>query len=216
MHPRAIRVAAVRHAFEDFRYRLPIKFGGVALDRVTLLNVNLSVRTADGRVTPGFGSMPLGNVWSFPSRVLTYDQTLAAMKALAGRVEKLYAACTEAGHPIDVTWALEHAVFRAADEVTRDLALAEPIPRLCALVVASAVDAALHDAYGKAFGFSSYHTYGPDFLPHDLGHYLGPEFTGDHVSSHVSREPKPTMPLYHLVGALDPLTDPDVKERPAD
>jgi L-alanine-DL-glutamate epimerase-like enolase superfamily enzyme len=211
-----VRVAAVHHAFEDFRYRLPIKFGGVALDRVTLLNVELSVRTADGRVTPGFGSMPLGNVWSFPSRVLSYDQTLAAMKALAGRVEKLYAGCTEAGHPIDITWALEHDVFRAADEVTRELSLAEPIPRLCALVVASAFDAALHDAYGKAFGVSVYHRYGPDFVPHDLGHYLGPEFAGDHLSNHVSREPKPTMPLYHLVGALDPLTDADVKERPHD
>ena len=31
----------------------------------------------------GFGSMPLGNVWSFPSKTLAYETTLDAMKNLA-------------------------------------------------------------------------------------------------------------------------------------
>ena len=50
------------------------------------------VETALGKPGPGFGSMPLGNVWAFPSR-LTYDQTLAAMKDLAGRIAGLYRMC---------------------------------------------------------------------------------------------------------------------------
>jgi len=33
-----------------------------------------------------------------------------------------------------------------------------------------------HDAFGKVHGLSSYGTYGPDFMTHDLSHYLGPEF----------------------------------------
>ena len=40
---------------------------------------------------------------------------------------------------------------------------------LCTMVAASAFDAAIHDAYGKAHGLNCYHTYGPDFLEHDLG-----------------------------------------------
>ncbi len=39
MKPLDIRIEAVHFAYEDFIYRTPIKFGGVALDRVTLLDV---------------------------------------------------------------------------------------------------------------------------------------------------------------------------------
>ncbi len=213
MNETAVRIEAVSSAYPDFRYRTPIKFGGTALDQVTLLDVTLDVHTANGRCARGFGSMPLGNVWSFPSRVLSYDDTLGAMMSLAARVERLYASCTEFGHPLDLTWALEPEVFRAADAVTRDLALAEPMPRLAALVVASAFDAALHDAFGKVHGVNCYQTYGPDFLPHDVGHYLGAEFHGLRLDQVVSRQPRPVMPLYHLVGALDPLEDGDVPRR---
>jgi L-alanine-DL-glutamate epimerase-like enolase superfamily enzyme len=210
--PTDIRVEEVRFAYEDYRYRTPIKFGGVALDRVTLLNVECAVRTAAGKTARGFGSMPLGNVWSFPSRVLAYDETLAAMRALTERLAALTADYRESGHPIDITHALEPAYVRAAEQVSSRLKLAEPIPVLCALVCASPFDAALHDAFGKAHSLPSYQTYGPDFLAHDLGHYLGPEFKGERLDQYVSREPKPRMPLYHLVGALDPIEAPDVKQ----
>ncbi len=213
MNPRHVRVESVEYRYEDHRYRAPIKFGGVALDRATLLNVNVTVRTLGGQAANGFGSMPLGNVWSFPSRVLGYDQTLAAMKALAAKLQKIFANDRETGHPIDIYHALEPAIFRAAEEVTREQQLAEPVPKLCALVVASPFDAAVHDAFGKAHGLNCYHTYGPDFLDHNLGHYLGPEYAGDRLDRFVHREPKPKLPLYHLIGALDPITDVDIKER---
>ena len=59
-----LRVRDVRTSFQDFRYRTPIKFGGVALDRVTLLNVECDIETEGGRRATGFGSMPLGNAWA--------------------------------------------------------------------------------------------------------------------------------------------------------
>lgn len=210
MPPTDVRIRDVSYSYEDFRYRTPIKFGGVALDRVTLLNVELAVETPAGVVARGFGSMPLSNVWAFPSRVLKYDETLAAMTAVADRVAGTYRRCTLAGHPIDLTHAIETEFLARADEVSRGLA--EPVPRLATLVVASAFDAALHDAFGKAHGLNCYHTYGPDFLPHDLGHYLGPDFSGETLDRYVTREPVPRLPLYHLVGALDPLTPVDVTQ----
>src|ERR671929_153762 len=79
------------------------------------------------------------------------------------------------------------------------------------LVVASPFDAALHDAFGKVHALNCYHTYGPDFLSHDLGHYLGKEFAGEQLDRYVARHPQPRMPLYHLVGALDPLEASDVR-----
>jgi L-alanine-DL-glutamate epimerase-like enolase superfamily enzyme len=214
--PTDIRIDAVSPSFEDHLYRTPIKFGGIASDRVTLLNVVCQVRTLAGKSAQGFGSMPLGNIWSFPSRVLAYDGTLAAMKTLAERITRIYGNCTETGHPIDITWVLEDAIFKAADEVSREINLGEPIPKLCALVVASAFDAALHDAFGKAHGRNCYHTYGPDYLSHDLGHYLGPEFQGEQLHTHIAKQPQEWMPLYHLIGALDPLEAGDVKQRITD
>jgi len=47
------------------------------------------VETVAGQVAKGFGSMPMGNEWSFPSKTLSYDTTLEAMKRLARRIEKI-------------------------------------------------------------------------------------------------------------------------------
>lgn len=211
-----IAVEEVGHAYEDHRYRVPIKFGGVAVDRATLLNVNCVVRTLGGKVANGFGSMPLGNVWSFPSKTLSYDQTLQAMKALAERLARITAEYKAPGHPIDINHHLEPEYLKAAAEVSQVLQLAEPIPKLCALVVASAFDAALHDAFGKAHGLNCYYTYGSEFMTHDLGRYLGPRFAGEYLDRYVLKQPKPRLPLYHLVGALDQLEENDTRDLVSD
>lgn len=209
----AIRIEAVEYDFEDHRYRTPIKFGGVAVDRVTLLNVRAVVATAAGKTATGFGSMPLGNVWSFPSKLLAYDQTLGAMKVLAEKIALRTEAHKEFGHPIDLTWTLEPEYFRIATEISQAQQLADPLPHLATLVVASAFDAALHDGFGKVHGLNCYHTYGRDFLPHDLDHYLGVDFKGERLGQYLCTEPQARMPLYHLVGALDPIEESDVGQR---
>jgi L-alanine-DL-glutamate epimerase-like enolase superfamily enzyme len=208
----AIRIEDVTHSYQDFHYRAPYKFGGFAVDRVTLLNVESVVSLPNGRSAKGFGSMTMGNIWSFPSRVMTYDQTLGAMKALAGKIGGLTRSYREYGHPIDLNFALEPYYLNAAAEVTRDLHLAEPIPKLCTLVTASPFDAALHDAFGKIHGRDVYQTYGPDLLPNDLSKYLGKEYAGRWLHQFLLTRPTPAMPLYHSVGALDPLTASEVTQ----
>src|SRR5262245_48036394 len=76
-------IESIAIAYDEHRYRAPYKFGGVPVDRATILNVTATVRTRGGKLVKGFGSMPLGNVWAFPSRVLDYNATLGAMRALA-------------------------------------------------------------------------------------------------------------------------------------
>ncbi|MCS6953159.1 MAG: enolase C-terminal domain-like protein [Bryobacterales bacterium] len=210
---RGIRVKDLQFGYEDYLYRTPIKFGGRVVDRVTILNVNCVVEDAAGRSARGFGSMPLGNIWSFPSRILSYETTLGAMKTLAERIAAITRAYGEFGHPIDINWALEPEYLRAADEATRQLKLAEPIPKLCTLVTASPFDAAIHDAFGKLHRRSCYRTYGPDLMSRDLGEYLGTDFKGEFPERYVLPKPKPRMPLYHLVGALDPITEQDIDKR---
>jgi L-alanine-DL-glutamate epimerase-like enolase superfamily enzyme len=205
-----VRIVDLQTGMEDVLYRTPIKFGGTQVDRCTLLNVEVTV--SDGaRLARGFGSMPLGNVWSFPSRVLSYDQTLGAMKTLAERASWIAIACTESAHPIELNRLLEPEILKAAGALSSELGLAQPIPKLCALVVASPFDAAIHDAYGKLFGLSSYRTCGPGFLEHDLSRYLGPDFRGERLDRYVLPQAKPRMPMYHLVGAVDPITPADVR-----
>jgi L-alanine-DL-glutamate epimerase-like enolase superfamily enzyme len=209
----AIRIRDVQLAYEEFHYRMPIKFGGAVVERVTLLHVTCEVSDAQGRSARGFGSMPLGNVWAFPSRCLTPDQTLAALKVLAEEVAALWRNSPDYGHPLDLAWEREPACRRAAAQVSQRLALAEPIPTLATLLVASPFDAALHDAFGKLHGRNCYQTYGADFVLHDLGHYLGPEFAGEYLPQYLRPAPAPRLALYHLIGALDPLTAAEVRQR---
>lgn len=206
-----IQIVNVEPSYEDYGYRAPMKFGGSVVTRVTILNVRCTVRGRNGKTATGFGSMPMGNVWSFPSKKLTYDDTLAAMKDLSGRITRLTAGCKEWGHPIDINQVLEPQYLAAAAEISKRLV--QPIPPLCTLVTASPFDLALHDAYGKLHNRSSFQTLGPDYLHHDLSHYLGSEFHGETLDRYISQEPKPRLPLYHLVSAVDPITNEDVKKR---
>ena len=178
-----IRIEEVRFDYQDYHYRTPYRFGAQTVDRVTLLNVNCVVRTQAGKTAHGFGSMTMGNAWSFPSKTMSYDTTLNAMKALAVRISKITNDYREPGHPIDINCALAPEYLKAAAEVSKQLKLTEPIPKLCTLVTASPFDAAIHDAYGKAFGVSCYRTYSADFMPYDLSHYLGADYRVEYLSS---------------------------------
>jgi L-alanine-DL-glutamate epimerase-like enolase superfamily enzyme len=203
----------VSFEYEDYLYRAPMKFGGSVVDRVTILNVHCSVRTVRGRVAKGFGSMPLSNAWAFPSKTMSYDTTLGAMKELAEEIAKITRSYKEFAHPIDINRALDPLYMSAAAGVSERLRLKEPIPKLCTLVTASAFDAAVHDAFGKAHGINCYHTYGPEFMNHDLSHYLGSEYKGEFPNRYLRKEPKPRMPLYHLISAVDPIETTDIAIR---
>lgn len=210
--PTDITIKEVRWDTEDYLYRTPIKFGGVVLNRVTLLHVQLEVISPQGRRAVGRGAMPLGNVWAFPSRSLTYDMTLGAMRELAAEIASIYLESKIAAHPLEITWQLETEILKSTHEVALRLGLHESIPELAALVTASPFDAALHDAFGKLHDRSVYQTYGRDFLDNDLGRFLGIEFRGVPIDQYVSQTPVSQLPLYHLVGALDPLFPEDVEQ----
>ncbi len=207
-----IRVKEIRISYEDFPYRTPYEFGGRSVDRVTLLDVHCTVETISGRVAEGFGSMTMGNEWAFPSKTLSYDTTLNAMKKLAEHIAKITEDYKDPGHPIDINFALETEYLRAAAEVTKEMQLGQSIPKLCTLVTASPFDAAIHDAFGKVHELNCYRTYGPEFMSHDLAHYLAPEFKGEYPSQYLLKSPKPWVWCNHSVGASDPIESADVKK----
>jgi len=209
--PTDIRIVDVTYGFEDFRYRAPYQFGGRTVDEVTILNVHCRVRSRNGKEARGFGSMTLGNAWAFPAA--SQQDGLGAMKALARTLHSVTASSVEMGHPLDLFRVLEPEYLRQAEALTATRTLPTPIPKLCTLVVASAFDAAIHDAYGKAFGLSAYATYGPDFMTRDLSADLGSAFRGEYLDRYVATTPQPRMPVFHSVGASDPIEQADIRTK---
>ncbi len=214
--PTDIRLLEVTTDTEHIGYRAPIKFGGRVVTDAVLLNVRVEVETRLGKRGRGLGSMPMGNIWAWPTRPSTAAQTLAAMVELGQRLAHLAAEYPEFGHPLEITHDLAGQRPAEADRVTAAAGLREPMPRLAQLVAASPTEAAVHDAYGKALGRNSYDVLGEEFVNRDLAGYLGPEFQGEYLDRYTLRQPKPSMPLYHLVGALDPLTGADLPQRIGD
>jgi L-alanine-DL-glutamate epimerase-like enolase superfamily enzyme len=211
--PTDIRICDARASTQYFKYRAPAKFGGRTVTDVVLLDVTMDVETRDGRRGCGFGSMPVGNIWAWPSQKVSTEQTLAAMISFGERMVRCAGDYHGTGHPLEITHDLSTAQQGEANAVACENSLIEPMPRLAQLVAASTLEAAIHDAYGKALGQNSYNLLGPDFVSADLSAYLTPEFKGEYLDRSTLREPKPRMPLYHLIGALDPLSNADIANR---
>jgi L-alanine-DL-glutamate epimerase-like enolase superfamily enzyme len=117
------------------------------------------------------------------------------------------------GHPLEITHELAQAHATIAKSIAAEKSLAEPMPRLAQLVAASPLEAGIHDAYGKTLGQNSYNLLGAEYVNRDIGSYLNQDFAGEYLDRYTLREPKARMPLYHLVGALDPLEDADITKR---
>jgi len=214
--PTDIYLKNVATTTEQVEYRTPIKFGGRVVNDAVLLNVIVDVETRDGRRGQGFGSMPMGNVWGWPSQTVAGEDTLAAMISLGQRLVDRANDYSDAGHPLEITHDLAADYDPVANEVTSEAELAEPMPRLAQLVAISPLEAAIHDALGKTLGENCYNLLGEQFTNTDLSSYLTDEFVGEYLDRYTLREPKPKMPLYHLVGALDPLTEGEIETRVGD
>lgn len=213
-NPHDARIVNVATTFEPVPFRMPLKFGGRVVDSTELINVAVTLEGRDGATAVGHGSMPVGNVWAWPSTSVEPPQAEAAMKGFAEAVGKQPP--NEFGHPMEIMWEAIHGYPAIAEKAASEHGLAESLPQLAQLVATSPFDAAVHDAYGRLHNRSSFATLSGVFMNKHLGKYLDDRFNGEFLDGYVRTEPTPTMPLYHLVGALDPLTDADVGDRPND
>jgi L-alanine-DL-glutamate epimerase-like enolase superfamily enzyme len=206
----SMRVVEVHASCESIAYRTPMKFGGRVVTEATLLNVEITAENRTGQRAVGLGSMPLGNAWAWPSQVVSSANALAVMQEFGEETAKKVEQFKEWSCPLDLGHWLSHQLGEIARHVAIKNVLNEQIPKLAQLVAASPVDAALHDAYGKLHGASSYDLLGSNHVNQDLSYYLNKDFQGEFLDRYTRREPQVTIPLYHLVGALDPLTLADV------
>ncbi len=211
-----ITILEARVTFEPIPFRSPLKFGGRVMDKSCLMNVEVLVETRNKRRESGFGSMPVAPAWAWPSTAVTMEKAEDAMKQLACDVVELAADYPDYAHPIDIMEQFAAEYDHLGKLVQQKHKLPEPPPVLAELVAASPLDAALHDAYGRVHAKNCFDTLSSGYVNHDLSDYLDKSFKGEYLDKYTLREPKPRLPLYHLVGALDPLSPADVEKKIGD
>src|SRR6056297_1332259 len=212
--PTDARVRSVELFYLPVPMRMPLKFGSETVTSVTCARVAVTLEDAHGKVATGWGETPLSVTWAWPSAALTYDQRYRVMTAFCEQVATAWANLAVVGHPLEIGHAFVHQTMPellpaagTPDDAT--------IPHLAALIVTSAFDLATHDAYGILHGTDVYKTYGPDYLSFDLDHYLTPEadsgvsFSGKYPCDYLLSNPSSRLPVWHLVGGLDPLEESD-------
>ena len=98
---------------------------------------------------------------------------------------------------------------------TRAVKPARSLPHLAALVCCSPFDIALHDAYGTLHGLPVYKTYNSHYMSLDLAEFISPapgtqvNFRNLYPAHFLTAEPASILPVWHLVGGLDPIDSSD-------
>ena len=116
------------------------------------------------------------------------------------------------GHPLEIGNSFQQDVLDLlAGEFNEGREAAAHLPQLAALVCCSAFDIAMHDAYGALHGVPVYNTYNAQFMNCDLADLISPapdsqvRFRNLYPSDFLTAEPARQLPVWHLVGGLDPL-----------
>ncbi len=208
-----ISLKTIENSTRSFNYRQPMKFGGRVVEDVCVLRTEVSVSQASGRKkSKGIGEMTMGNAWAWPSKI-PGKVTLKLLIELANRLAARAQDSAFSGDPLQITHEIEKLRDTVTAELVQELKIAEGIPKLASMLASSPLEAAVHDAFGRLHGQSSFDLMTSEYLNTDLSAYLGEEFSGKYPCDYLSPKPKATMPLYHLVGALDPLSNQDIKTR---
>jgi len=189
----------------------PLKFGNVVMDHTTLVQVQVTAENNNGSRASGLGAIFLADLWAFPSKQAIHHQIQhAAMKQLVQLIAGNLLTYREPEHPIALFSRLEHDLPALAQEARELTGLDHQLPKLAQLVCASPFDAAMHDAYGKLLGRPVFAAYGADVPGNCVGDYLGKRFADRYFSDYIRSAPRLAVPIFHLVGGLDPIHPADM------
>jgi len=207
-----VRIASLETYLRTDRLRVPLKFGNSILEEVPILLVKVTVENAKGATAEGWGAMPLSDAWAFPDPGVKRDRKLKAMELIGKETCHMMAGKyrTKYSHPIDMMLASKNEMMRISKKVRTELRLETPVPTLAVLVSTSPLDAALHDAFGRANRICSYDGYGPDYMARDLSYYLGKGFEGTYISDFLRTKKTKRLAVFHLVGGVDKLRGEEV------
>jgi L-alanine-DL-glutamate epimerase-like enolase superfamily enzyme len=208
----AVRILEVEPFFSIEQSAGTFGFGSATAGDMTLTHVRLVVETRDGQSAEGWGAMLLSWPWAFPGDTPDGETKDRLMRALVEVYGEYLEDRREVGHPIEHFLDMEPHLGIVAADVARQMGITEPVPTLCALVAYSAIDAAIHDAYGVLLDTNSFRTLTGVHLGWDLSRLLGEAFAGRYPSDYLRPQPIERLPAAHTVGALDPLSPDEAKD----
>lgn len=212
-----VRVIAAEIYFLPVLTRMPVKFGPETLTHVTVARAKVTVADRQGRRASGWGETPLSVQWVWPS-TQPLEPRHELMKRFTLRVAETWAGFQSFGHPIEIGHDFQHDVLPGLAEAfgAEHHVGGERLPYLGSLVCCSVLDQAVHDAFGVLHGADVYDTYGPACMSRDLSAFLTPAdgadalFGGRFVSDYLAPVPAKSLPAWHLVGGVDPITAADL------
>jgi len=210
-----VSVESVAVTYLPVLMRMPLKFGAESVSSVNCIRVAVTVKDSQQKNATGWGETPLSVTWAWPSATLSYQDRYEAMLLFCSQLAEAWTATQTSGHPIEIGHAFVDQTLPAllaAFNSDRE----EPLPHLAALIAVSAFDIATHDAYGILHEVDVYETYNQQYMSHDLSHYLVPEdqtvdFSGKYPQDFLVKVAPDHLPVWHLVGGLDPLESSDCK-----
>ncbi len=220
--PTDVRIKAVQVGYLPVTMRVPLKFGGESVKSVTCIRVAVTVIDRQGRCATGWGETPLSVTWAWPSSDLSYGQRYQAMVEFCRQLQTSWEQMEAFGHPIEIGHTYLSSILPLLLEEFNSSRGGQPMPYLAALIATSAFDIATHDAYGILHDVDIYKTYNNQFMSADLAVYLTAaedsiDFVGKFPSDYLVTEVPTRLPVWHLVGGLDPLNDADnTGDRPND
>lgn len=211
-----IRIKEVQLYFIQVTNRVPLKFGAETVVGGRCARACIVVEDRQGKTATGWGETPLSPAWVWPSK-LSFAEREDREVAFCETIAESLRSFGEAGHPLELGFTFQTQVLpKLLQEFNARHTGQEPLPWLAALVCSAAFDMALHDAFGILLKRPTYSTYGSEFCNYDLSHFLeGAEdtqvsFKGRHACDFLAKEGAKQLPVWHLVGGVDPIDESEL------
>ena len=213
--PTDIRITASKVYFLTVNLRVPLKFGPEVTTSVVCLRVCVQVEDRNGKSAVGWGETPLSVSWTWPSSSSVAERSKRS-QAFSLRLASALTKFDSQGHPMEIGYDFQkQELFKELQKADEESG-GEPMPYLAALVCLSAFDIATHDAFGNLLGKDIYQTYNGQYMSRDLASFIEPEqgstvnFKGKYPEDYLVKAAPKQLPVWHLVGGLDPLVDSDL------
>lgn len=206
-----MKISKIDLSFIPVVTRVPLKFGDQTLTEVTCARVVIEVSDGD-KSAVGFAETPLSVAWVWPSS-LGYHEREDRLKNFCEILRADLETSAGSGHP----FVMGHRYLEdrlparlVGENASRPAAAA--MPHLAGLVCLSAFDLALYDAFGKLHNVGAFECLDQSWLGgNDLSHFLEPskKFVGKYPADYLV-SPDKTLPVWHLVGGLDPIDESEL------